>query len=115
MAPGDISAILAAIAELSARVNNLALGLARIEERTSVLSDHETRLRDAEERSRIAGEVAAVAKSASEAHGVEIEMLKEQLASMGKFTIGMIAKFTVAALGATVTLLAIVRFVQENW
>lgn len=114
MAPADITAILEAIAELSSRVNVLAISLARIEEKTNVLPDHETRLREAEQRARTAEEAAAAANVKIETHAKELIILRERVMSMGKFTLPMVAKFSAAFLGSTVAMLAIVSYLESH-
>lgn len=101
MAPGDISQILAAIQLVATEVSSVSERLARIEERTGVLADHEARIRAAEEAARVAGETAVQAKATAEAQAVRIRTLEDNDRSAGKFTIGALGRF-----GATVLLAA---------
>ena len=112
MTTADVSAILAALSELTSRVNSAMEKLARIEERTSILNDHEVRIRAAEEASRVAGEVAVQAKAVADAQAVRIRSLEDLSSGMGKFTLGIVGRFLVGAGGLTLVVVSVASLVR---
>ena len=113
MTPNAEAQILAALADLTNRVNDVAIRLARIEERTSVLADHETRIRAAEEAARLAGETAVQAKRVAEAQAVRIRTLEDNDRETGKFTWSDVFKVVGSLAALSVVLGAIVAVVRS--
>ena len=90
MTTADVSEILAKLGAVLER-------LARIEERTSVLTDHETRIRAAEEAARVAGDTATRAAGVAEAQAVRIRTLEDNDRVSGRFSWGDVTKVIMAA------------------
>jgi hypothetical protein len=116
MTTADVSTILAALTDLTGRVNSMVEKLARIEERTSVLSDHEIRIRDAEKTARVAGETAVRAEGVAKAQAVRIEALElanaeEQGGVFALSRAGQVVAWLVGIVGAALGLAAYVH----NW
>ena len=108
MTTADVSAILAALSQLTLRVDASIERLARIEERTTVINDHETRLREMDEVSRMAGITATHAKTLAESLDVRVA----QLENRGKWTLPVLAKAMIALTGFALTILMIVQSIR---
>jgi hypothetical protein len=109
----DVSSILTALSELSIRVHEVVERLARIEERTTVLTDHEVRIRAAEEAARIAGEHAAIAKTTAESQLIRIEALEIARQLDGKFSLGVLGKVVVSSVGLVVSVTGMALAFQQ--
>lgn len=116
MSSADVTAILQALSELTARVNSMVVNLAKIEERTTVLSDHEQRIRAAEEAARVAGETAAAAKQEALAQAARIRILEDVRTqeSGGRILMGRTGQIITSVIGLVVAALAIAAYVH-NW
>jgi len=134
----DVSNILEALADLGKSVANVLERLVRIEERTSVLNDHESRIRAseemtrivcerttvltdhelriraAEEAARVAGETAVQAKGVAEAQAVRIRLLEDAGVVAGKFTLSTFAKVIIGASTVAVGVMMIAA-AMHNW
>lgn len=114
MTTADVSVILSALAELTARVTGIVERLATIEERTSILKDHEERIRDAEDRARMAHETAIRAEEKANGQADSIKSLEDRLNSSGKFTLTTLGK-TVGAIAAFVLTVLTTAAIINNW
>jgi hypothetical protein len=101
MAPSDVSAILAQLNEVLQR-------LTRIEERTLVLTDHEARLRLTEVEAKNAAVDAETARGVAEALSLRVCNLEDYRT----FTWTDIGRAIVVTLGAVVSILAVVAFIE---
>ncbi len=108
MTPTDVTVILAQLNEVLQR-------LARIEERTLVLGDHEVRIRDTEQEARRAASTAAqAAVAAVEAHGAAeaLALRVELLEDRGLFSVATIWKTAVVSIGAVASAAAIYSYLN---
>lgn len=113
MTTSEVSAILNALSELSVRVHEVMERLARIEERTTVLSDHEVRIRSAEEESRVAKQLAEAVRQDLIKHDVRIKSLEQYRLLNGKFTIGVAGRVLAGVIGVMVSAVGLALGIQQ--